>query len=304
VRLTFLGTGAAWGCPEHGCDCQACRALRREGETRLRTSFFIHGPTSLLVDPGPDLALQMRRFDLPRPEAIAVSHAHADHFLGLDELWAYARRVSREDWRPIPVFATPGTWRGIAERFGYLVGRVVERREVEAGSTVGVGGLSLTPFAVNHGPSAPDAAGFIIETKGKKLVLTGDFLEVKDPFPEEARGADCLLHQANFFNEPRDNRPHHMSFQKALDWLAEFNPQGTTYLVHVGVADPADETEIDRFMKKRAPADPLRDPETGAPYPVPRLQDEWQRAADVFVAARGLPFEVKVAFDGLTIEID
>ncbi len=303
MKIIFLGTGAAWGCPEHDCACQACRALSYRGESRLRTSFFIDARTSLLVDPGPDLALQMRHLGLPRPDAIAVSHAHADHFLGLDELWAYARQVPREDWRPIPLVATPGTWQGIAERFGYLVGRVIERHEVEAGRTMDLGGLSVTPFAVNHGPSAPDAAGFIIEAEGKKVVYTGDFLEVKEPFPDQARGADCLLHQANFFNEPEDNRPHHMSFQRALDWLARFEPRGTTYLVHVGVADPADETEVARFMKKRTPADPLRDPKTGAPYPVPRLQDEWQRAVEVFVAARGLPYRVRVAFDGQMIDL-
>ncbi|MBU0516517.1 MAG: MBL fold metallo-hydrolase [Proteobacteria bacterium] len=304
MKITCLGTGAAWGCPEHGCDCRACRTMRQNGESRLRTSFFVEAGTTLLVDPGPDLAVQMRRYGLPRPDAIAVSHAHADHFLGLDELWVYARQVPREHWRPIPLLATPGTWQGIAERFGYLVGRVIERREVAAGQTVDIEDLGVTPFAVNHGPFAPDAAGFVFEGRGKRVVYTGDFLDVIGPVPEKARRADGLLLQANFFHEPRDNRPHHMSFQRALDWLKRFDPQQTTYLVHMGVADPADETEVERFMKKRLPADPLRDPDTGAPYPPPATQDEWERAAEVFVQARGLPYDVRVAFDGQTILIE
>jgi phosphoribosyl 1,2-cyclic phosphate phosphodiesterase len=302
VKITCLGTGAAWGCPEHGCDCRACRTLRQEGESRLRTCFFVEAGTKLLVDPGPDLAVQMRRHEIPRPDAIAVSHAHADHFLGLDELWVYARQVPREQWRPIPLLATPGTWEGIAARFDYLIGRVIERREVEAGQTVDLGGLSLTPFGVNHGRFAKDAAGFIVQAGEKKLVYTGDFIETKNPFPEAARGADLLLLQANFFHEPLDNKPHHMSFQRALDWLVKFDPRGTTYLVHLGVADPIDEAEAARFMKKRLPAEPLLDPATGAPYPPPATQAEWERAAATFVKARGLSYDLRVSFDGQVID--
>ncbi len=59
-----------------------------------------------------------------------------------------------------------------------------------------------------------------------------------------------------------------------------------------------------KFMKKRLPAEPLRHPDTGEFYPPPATQDEWQQAADLFTRDRGLPFEVKVAFDGLMVEID
>ena len=73
MEMLFLGTGGAWGLPEHGCPCRTCRHLREIGQYRTRSSLWIEGPASILVDPGPDLRAQLMTHD-PAPTPGGAHH--------------------------------------------------------------------------------------------------------------------------------------------------------------------------------------------------------------------------------------
>ena len=94
MEIVFLGTGAAWGLPEHTCSCAICAKMRDLGEHRTRTGLFIRGQERLMIDCGPDIRSQMMIHDIELPDAVIITHEHGDHFLGLDELLAFRRRAS------------------------------------------------------------------------------------------------------------------------------------------------------------------------------------------------------------------
>jgi phosphoribosyl 1,2-cyclic phosphate phosphodiesterase len=96
MHLTFLETGGAWGLPELNCDCFICRQMRRKNETRQRTALLLQGAENLLVDCGPDIAAQLSRHSVPRPDAVLITHEHGDHYIGLDELFSYKITVARD----------------------------------------------------------------------------------------------------------------------------------------------------------------------------------------------------------------
>lgn len=306
MEVLFLGTGGAWGLPEHQCPCATCRHLRTIGERRTRTSLWIEAGARLLVDSGPDLRAQLMREDLPRPHAVLITHEHGDHFLGMDELLCYKRSLPPQDWSPIPVYATETAWQQIEIRFGYLLGSLLEKRVAVPGQPLEGGPfgpkLKAVPVKTDHGPIPQGAVGYIIEetASGHRLGYTSDMMQPMDP--DGFAGLDTLICQSHFLNEPSFNRPNHLSLQRALPMLQRWRP-GQVFLVHLSCQDTiAGDGPLNDMLKKFPPADPLRGPD-GAPYAIPRDQSSWQATVDMVLAQSGLDLNVRVAHDGLKVKL-
>ena len=306
MEMIFLGTGSAWAIPEHSCDCAICAKLKKEGEERTRTSLFFRGAHGLLIDCGPDIRSQMMKNNVDRPDAILITHEHADHFLGLDDLHAFRRSVPRDDWRPIPVYATEAAWLSIEVRFSYLVGQVIEKRIVAPGEDFTAAGARITPFKTNHGPSAPGSVGYCVEftreSGSQKIVYTADFMSIPDE-PSWLAHPDILVMQSHWFNEPEHNRPHHMSFQRAISYIKKWAPRTATYLVHISDGDQVPGDPANAYLKKMVPASPLAHPVTGIPYPVPRCRSEWQDVVNEVCKDYETPGPVIVPGDGTVVPL-
>jgi phosphoribosyl 1,2-cyclic phosphate phosphodiesterase len=308
MELHFLGTGGAWGLPEHTCPCATCRHLRSIGERRTRTSLWLEGAAKVLIDPGPDLRAQLMREDLPRPDVVLITHEHGDHFLGLDDLLCYRRAVSPDDWQPIPVFATAKAWEQIGPRFGYLLGSLLEKHVAEPGEPLEGAcfgsDLNCVPVKTDHGPMPQGSVGYrlTLGEEGRRVELgyTSDMIGLTDP--DGFTGLDLLVCQSHFLSEPQVNRPNHLSLQRALKFLARWQP-GRVYLVHLSCQDfiPGDDA-ANQMLKKYAPAEALSAPD-GQPYPIPRDQASWQETAQRVFRDRGLNMPVHVAWDGLKVAL-
>jgi phosphoribosyl 1,2-cyclic phosphate phosphodiesterase len=306
MEIQFLGTGSAWCVPEYSCDCMICAEMSRLGEERTRTCFVAKSHETILVDCGPDVRAQMRKHAVPRPDAVLITHEHGDHYLGLDDLLCFRRSRPREDWTPIPVYATAKTWETIEVRFGYLVGSLIEKREAIPGETLEGLNTKITPFKTLHGPFALGCVGYVIEeiedNRREKLVYTSDFVGLETE-PDILFEPDVLILQAHWLNEPIHNRPHHMSFQNALDYLLRWNPKERAYLVHISGGDLVPGDPSNHAVKKFPPASPMREPISGEPYPIPRCQAEWQAVVDRICNDRGVSTRVIVAADGMVARV-
>jgi phosphoribosyl 1,2-cyclic phosphate phosphodiesterase len=308
MEIIFLGTGGAWGLPEHQCPCATCRHLRALGQSRGRTSLWIDAGTPILVDPGPDLRAQIMAHYLPCPAAVLITHEHHDHFLGLDELLCYPRNLPRGDWRPIPTYAHPESWAAIEQRFGYLIPSLLEKRLALPGQPLEGApfgpGLICTPVKTDHGPVPKGSQGYILEQRrpqgAVRLGYTSDLTRTMEPLA--FAGLDCLVCQCHFLNEPQQNRANHLSLQNALPLLEAWRP-GQVYFVHLSCQDtiPGDEA-ANALMKKYPPAAPLKDP-AGRLYPIPRDQASWQDTVRRVLADQGLDLPAFVAQDGLRVVI-
>ncbi len=305
MKVTFLGTGAAWRLPEHSCDCAVCAKMRLSGEQRLRTSLLVETAERLLIDCGPDIQLQMKQANMVKPDAVLITHEHGDHFLGLDDLLVYKRSLPTDHWKPIPVYATTTAWRGIEARFGYLIGSLLEPRVAVPGTALEGLETSVTPFETFHGPSAAGSVGYVItsstETGKAKLVYTSDFIDIPEE-PEILREANILVMQSHWFNEPEFNRPFHMSFQKAMDFIHRWRCDAS-YLVHISDGEAIPDDLANSYMKKSKPQKPLAPPAGGSPYAPPRDQSEWQERVAEVARDFNLPGDVLVAYDGLVVEV-
>ncbi len=307
MELTFLGTGGAWGLPELHCDCVICREVRRCHEKRTRTSLFLSGKTNLLIDCGPDAKAQLAEQGIDKVDAVLITHEHGDHYMGLDELVAFKRNSPRGRFRPIPLYTSAKSWEVIGQRFSYLTDMGVLRIHIiTPGEPFSLGDLDIIPFKTNHGSFALGSVGYILTQKNTRgdpvrLVYTSDFEDLPETHPS-LMSPDYLIIQSFWLNEPRKNTPHHMSFQRALDFIEAWRPKRETFLVHIGDGDCIPGDRANTVLKKREPKDPLRSPE-GEPYPVPRSQKEWDGIIDRILRDRGFSHRVKVAFDGMSLEL-
>jgi phosphoribosyl 1,2-cyclic phosphate phosphodiesterase len=301
MEIVFLGTGSAWGLPEYSCSCLTCKKMSERGESRTKTSFLTKGVETILVDCGPDLRWQMWNCNVSKPDLILITHEHGDHFLGIDDLLAYRRSMPRDDWTPIPVYATEQTWKAVEIRFGYLVGSLVEKRVAEPGKPLAGTKTRVTPFKTFHGPTAAGSVGYVLENPTEngyfKVVYTSDFMYL-DEEPSILFEPDVLVIQSHWLNEPVNNRPYHMSFQKAMEYIKRWRPKEATFLVHISGGDQVPGDASNNTVKKAAPLSPLCQPGSGDPYPIPGCQSEWQDVIKRICLDYGIPGPVMVAYDG------
>ena len=308
MELTFLGTGAAWGLPEVACDCMICREMRARQEKRTRTSLLLKDRHTLLIDCGPDAREQLTRHAVSDIDAVFVSHEHNDHYIGLDELFAFLRNRPAGEFEPIPVFLTGLACGVVRQRFAYLEElQVIKNVIIDPETWFRVHEFEAFPFHTDHGAFAKGSVGFLVKVRESggqtaSILYTSDFKDIPE-MPEELVGPDYLIIQSFWLNEPVQNRPNHMSFQRALLFIEAIKPRKRVFLVHMGDSDTIPGDPANNIKKKYEPLDPLKSPLTGKPYPIPMNQEQWQKTVNRVVADRNLPYSVTVAYDGLTVTI-
>jgi phosphoribosyl 1,2-cyclic phosphate phosphodiesterase len=154
-RVTFLGTGPSLGVPIIGCECKVC-ASENPRNRRMRSSIRVDTEEgTFIVDAGPDLRHQALRSGLKRLDAVVLTHAHADHVLGLDEMRIFNFRTRR----PMPLYGTEETLFQIQKFFFYAFDDQnrypwkpqYDLRAIEPGVPFRVADLELAPLLLGHG---------------------------------------------------------------------------------------------------------------------------------------------------------
>lgn len=118
MELIFLGTGTSQGVPmiafhNHGCDLADPRNWRMRTSAHLRI-----GRHRIQLDAGPEFRLQCIHNKIEDIDLLFLTHEHADHIMGMDDL---RRFCDRRDGEPIPIYSTDPGLQRIAEIFPYAV---------------------------------------------------------------------------------------------------------------------------------------------------------------------------------------
>jgi phosphoribosyl 1,2-cyclic phosphate phosphodiesterase len=115
VKTRILGCGTSSGVPRIGNDWGACNP-HDPRNSRLRSSILVDsGGERLLVDCGPDLRQQLLAAGVGAVDRAIVTHAHADHCHGIDDL----RQVAANLGRPVPLLARAETLDRLRSHFPY-----------------------------------------------------------------------------------------------------------------------------------------------------------------------------------------
>ncbi|HZE72714.1 MAG TPA: MBL fold metallo-hydrolase [Pyrinomonadaceae bacterium] len=226
MRLTFLGTGTSTGVPSIGCNCETCTSDDPR-DKRLRVSVIIeHAGQTVLIDTSSDFRQQALRFGLKRLDAVLITHCHADHIFGLDDI-----RPLNFRFGALGVYANERAWNDIRRIFKYIFepshfgGGLpqVLAHTVEPGAQFCLGrGLEITPLEVIHGRLP------VMAYRLNDFAYATDLSEIPPQTMEALSGLDVLVLDCLRFRE----HPTHLWVDKALTYIEKLKPR-RTFLTHI-----------------------------------------------------------------------
>jgi len=111
IELLFLGSGTSAGVPMIGCDCVVCKSTDPKDHRSRPSVLLTYGGKNVLIDATPELRLQCVRHGINRMGAVVITHGHADHIMGLDDL----RRFNTIQGGELEIFANEET-QGVLKR--------------------------------------------------------------------------------------------------------------------------------------------------------------------------------------------
>lgn len=282
MTMTLLGTGTSHGVPVIACNCAVCtssdekdKRMRSSALLEYEASAFlpyIHQEIEVeaekeseadsaefggekgnvaaksgrkyyfLIDIGPEFRLQALRARIKSLDAVFITHSHADHLHGLDDIRPFSNTSSPSSL-PMPVFSNDTALSDIRERFSYIFkdtqlggGKpkivLTPLSELKKFEKIG---LFITPIDMMHGEL--HATGYAFASRGTDG-LTHAMVYLTDCNKIEASSILKIRRSADRIDflviDGLRERPHstHFCFLQALD-AADKIGAAHTYLTHL-----------------------------------------------------------------------
>jgi len=228
MRLTFLGTGTSTGVPSIACECETCTSDDPR-DKRLRVSVLVeHAGQIFIIDTSSDFRQQALRYRLKHLDAVLITHCHADHIFGLDDIRPLNFRHGA-----LGVYANERAWKDIRRIFDYIFRPThfggglpqVVPHTVVPGSAFCLGrNLEITPLEVIHGRLP------VIAYRFNDFAYATDLSEIPRATIDSLRDLDVLVLDCLRI------RPHetHLWLERALEYVDELKPRRTffTHITH------------------------------------------------------------------------
>lgn len=226
-----MGTGTSQGVPMIAHDWPQ---LDLDNPRNWRTRSSIHvimGGTHIQVDAGPDFRMQCLQNDIREIDFFLLTHNHADHIIGMDDLRRFCTMGGRT---ALPVYSYPEDLERVRQIFPYAIcDEPSERfypafnlREMPETLECEGGWIHATPMP--HGDFT--VVGLVFEERGtgKRAAYYTDCHLVPPHAEDLARGADIAILDA------LQPTPHvsHMSLPEAIEASRRIGA-GKTWLTHM-----------------------------------------------------------------------
>lgn len=230
MRLRFLGCGTSFGVPVVGCRCAVCTSSDPRNQ-RTRHSLVVEGDDGvLLVDTPPELRQQLLAADIRHIDAVFITHLHADHIHGIDDLRIFSFRRNAA----LRTFIAAEYIEELEARFPYIFDSSqrlvpetsaprIDLRGFEAGELIEPAGIELYPLAFPHGYVT--SYGF----RAGSLGVVVDGKAIPSSAMQILRGVEVLVINALWWGDPH---PTHFNVEEAIAAARSVGAE-RTYLTHL-----------------------------------------------------------------------
>ncbi|HLG73217.1 MAG TPA: ribonuclease Z [Chloroflexota bacterium] len=242
MKVTFLGTGAAWPSARHNNVC-----------------FVVHSREPVLFECGPSILYQLAVAGIDPGElrTVIISHIHGDHALGLPMLLVSAQIANRRN--PLTVCAPESTVEPLRRicttvypSLGRLLASLVDWRPLpEKGSaTLALPSLSITTARASHSvPVVSTHAAFAHAS----LAFSGDTAFCQD-VADNAAGTNLLIHESNWSLTLKTPTGHGHSTAAEAGQVAALAKAKRLALVHTSRELAGHEQELETEAAAHFPA--------------------------------------------------
>jgi phosphoribosyl 1,2-cyclic phosphate phosphodiesterase len=227
LALTILGCGSSGGVPRvaqgwGACDPANLRNRRRRCSVLLERA-SPEGKTLVLIDTSPDLRLQLIEAGVAHLDAVLMTHSHADHTHGIDDLRPLVIAMRKR----IEIYMDEATSSVVREKFSYIFVTpegsayppILRERRLTAGAACSVSGpggaIEAIPFALEHGDIP--ALGFRIGA----LAYTPDLNGIPGESLQYLEGLEVWIVDALRYTP----HPSHFSLEETLAWIERLRPR-------------------------------------------------------------------------------
>lgn len=225
IKVYFLGTGTSQGIPVIGSNHSVCLS-KDQKDKRLRVSVWIHSDDfSVVIDCGPDFRQQMLQSKCETIDALLITHEHADHTAGLDDIRPFYFKQG-----DIPVYAHERVLKNLEKRFDYIF--ALENRypgapailanEVKENENFKVKNYLIEPINALHGSLQ------VFGYKIKGFVYLTDIKTIEEDQIDKIKKCKVLV--INCLREEPHNT--HFNLEEALDFISLVQPK-KAYLTHI-----------------------------------------------------------------------
>lgn len=224
MKITILGSGTSQGIPVIACNCRVCHSSDPRDKRRRASVAIESNGRIIIVDTTPEFRLQVLDAGIKRLDAVLLTHAHADHLHGLDDIRGY-NHMQHES---IPCHGDTHTLAIVRESFRYIFegtnygGGLPEIDLVEVKGPFNAGGMEIEPIEVLHGP-----IGILGYRFGAAAYVT-DASSIPSESLARLKGLDVLILNALRY-EPH---PTHLSVGESVA-LARNLGAKRTYFTHI-----------------------------------------------------------------------
>jgi len=227
LTFTLLGTGSSGGVPRVGNQWGNCDPENPKNRRR-RCALLVEATkdstaTTVLIDAGADLREQLLSANVTHLDGVLLTHSHADHIFGLDDL----RQLALVMKQTIPVHMDQATADTVMAPFGYVFHQAPQssypafctKEEITHGQNTRImgaaGTIDFLPLLAEHGDI--HALGF----KMGPVAYLPDMKKISDSASMDAlQDLDVLIVDAL----REINHPAHMSLQEALTFISDVKP--------------------------------------------------------------------------------
>lgn len=234
MEVIFLGTGTSQGVPMIACHCAVCTSTDpRNKRTRASVHVVMDG-LHVQVDAPPEFRLQCVREGIEWLDVFILTHGHADHILGMDDL---RRFCDLRDGTALTVYTTDEGKTRVRSVYPYAMAERPVARGYAAFQLVSMPArLDLPQGTIEstllpHGGVHTLGLVFTERSSGRKFVYYTDCKQVPPEAVVLARGAQAVV----LDGLRPDPHPTHQSIAEAVVVAKEIGAPRTwlTHLTHL-----------------------------------------------------------------------
>jgi phosphoribosyl 1,2-cyclic phosphate phosphodiesterase len=234
MEVIFLGTGTSQGVPMIACGCRVCTSPDpRNRRTRASVHVVMDG-LHVQVDAAPELRLQCLREKIEWADFFILTHGHADHVCGMDDL---RRFCDLRGGSALTVYSTEEGMGRVLSIYPYAMAERPISRGYAAFKLEAMPPMLELPQGtiqstlLPHGGLNTLGLVFTERSGGKKFAYYTDCKRVPHEAVALARGADAVVLDGL---RPQPH-PSHMSVDEAVAAAREIAAPATwlTHLTHM-----------------------------------------------------------------------